>query len=459
MSMRSKGLQRGLAILSLSFVGCGTEAPQPEMVPAAELRRQKDADALALEAARHQSEVATTELVASQRRAERAQTELDAAHATNEAQKAALDVAMEHLEKQTAAVAALTSQLATGSGSELDGAADLLRQKDREIRTLRDALAAAKARPAEGAPPAPLPSDGHVRPADMDLEVAVTTIDGEPITRREFCEYLFKDLGTPGLLDLFVNRALVTREARRRGVSVDDVAVAVWVESRLVEQIGQAGSEATFTQRLAEEGYTRESWTARLRYQARPQLLLERLVRLERQSPDGKEAFETRVREVYERDYSERVSARQIFVKCPLDAPPAEVEVCRQKAELALTEVQHGRPFAEVVARRSEDAPQTKRIGGSLGTFDRTRFRSEQELNSAFFTLPAGTPAGPIRSSLGFHVLLIDEKKPASRPLDAATRALIIQTIEREAPSDAEMLDVVNRIRARSHIVSCLTFD
>jgi hypothetical protein len=361
-----------------------------------------------------------------------------------------------------ARVRELTTELATvgsqtNAGGEADAAAALLLEKERQIRKLRDQLAVVTARARGEAPPAPLPSDGAVR-ATIDLDVPVTTIDGEPISRRDFCEYLFRDLGTPGLLELFANRELVLREARRRCVVVDDVAVRVWMEEQLIDQIGKAGSEQTFAQQLAENGYTRESWEARLRYQARPQLLLYRLVLLERTTPEGREAFEARVREIYERDYSERVTARHILIKCPLNAPPEEVQLCRERATLAQTEVQRGKPFAEVVARRSEDAVQTKRIGGSLGTFDRTRFKSEAALNTALFTADPGTPV-VVRSSQGFHVVLVDERKPPTRPFDGATRALIIKTIEKEPPAEAELLELVSRLRARSHVVHSLSFD
>ncbi|MCO5171320.1 MAG: peptidylprolyl isomerase [Planctomycetes bacterium] len=381
---------------------------------------------------------------------QRRHEEVVAARERTAAQEEALEAALEAVRRGQEELAALRER---GADSEVAAAAELLRQKDEQLRLLRLRLAEA-----QGGELTPLPDNGSVRLASMDLEVPVATVDGEPFSRREFCEYLYRDLGTPGLLELFVNRALVVREARRRGIAVNDVDCAVWVEEQRVQHVREAGTLEAFKKKISEAGYDEEAWAARLRFQARPTLLLRRLVELERTTPEGREAFEARLREEYQRTYSERVRAGHIFIRAERDATEAEVEAAHRKAQAAADQVRRGVPFADVARRFSEDA-QTRNLGGTLGTFDRGRFAKTPELNTALFTLPVGEVSQPVRTPLGFHVVLVEDRTPPARPFDEAVKRELANRLSKQPPSDAEMEALVGRLRARAHVVRTLTFD
>ncbi len=399
------------------------------------------------------------------RERERMQAQVLASRERADAQGQALEAALASIRKKEEELAALragaTGDEVAGAESAVAAATSLLRQKDAHIRRLQDELARLKnpdlpaSAPAGGDASA---GDGGVTLASMDLEVPVATIDGAPITRRDFVEFLYRDLGTPALLELAINRQLISREARRRGVVVSDVDCAVWVEEQLVDHIQQAGSKDAFLQKIAESGFDEAAWTARLRFQARPTLVLRRLVELERTTPEGREAFEARVREEYTRSHSERVRAGHIFVEVARGAGPDEVAAAERKAQLASEQVRRGVPFADVARRISED-PQTRHLGGTLGTFDRSRFARTPELNTAFFTLPVGEVSTPIRTHAGFHVVLVDERTPPTRPFDEAMRRELIGRLSKEPPADAEMEALVARLRARAHVTRTLTFD
>lgn len=413
----------------------------------AQLTAQQEADRARLErdarASRDEADLLRRDL-------QRRHDELVAARERAAAQEEALEAALGAIRRNHEELAALRDR---GADSEVAAAAELLRQKDEQLRVLRLRLAEA-----QGGGVAPLPDDGSVKLASMDLEVPVATIDGEPFSRREFCEYLYRDLGTPGLLELFANRALVVREARRRGIEVNDVECAVWVEEQRVEHVREAGTLEAFRKKIAEGGFNEDAWAARLRYQARPTLLLRRLVELERTTPEGREAFEARLREEYQRTYSERVRAGHIFIRAERGASDAEVEAAHKVALYALEQVKRGVPFADVARRLSQDA-ETKPLGGTLGTFDRGRFARTPELNTAFFTLPVGEVSQPIRTPLGFHVVLVEDRTPPARPFDEAVKRELANRLSKQPPSDAEMEALVGRLRARAHVVRTLTFD
>jgi peptidyl-prolyl cis-trans isomerase C len=292
----------------------------------------------------------------------------------------------------------------------------------------------------------------------MDLEVPVATIDGGPRTRREFCEFLYRDLATPQLLELFINRHLIITEARRRGIEVNDVDVAVWVEEQLVDHVRQAGSAEAFERKLAEGGFTKDAWATRLRYQARPMLYLRRLAVAERTTPEGREAFEARIREEYHEAYGERVTGSHIFVEVAPDAAGVDHEAALAKARAAAEQVRRGIPFADVARRLSEDA-QTRPLGGTLGTFGKDRFARSPEFNAAFFSLEPGRVSDPIRSPAGYHVILVEKRTPAARPFDDAVRQELAGRLSNEPPTDAELEGLIQRLRSRALIARSLTFD
>jgi peptidyl-prolyl cis-trans isomerase C len=447
-------------ILSLA-VGCAT-APRDDREPAdVAASHRADLDA---QAARYQEQLAKLEAELrttkddaelARRDLTRARADAQAASDNAAAQDQALQAALKTIRARESELADLRGRLDQGgdSSSELAGAAELLRQKDLEIRGLQEELARAKG---QAAPP---PPDGRmVRPAGLDLEVQIGSVDDEPVTRRDFCDFLYRDLGTPQLFDLYANRVLVLREARRRGVEVSDVDCAVWVQGELIDGVKQAGSEAAFDDKLKELGFDRDAWTARLRYQARPTLLLRKLVELDRSTPDGAAAFDERVRDLYQKEYAERVTASHIFISAPRTASPAEVEAARQKAAACAAQVRQGVPFADVAKRFSEDR-DTRLLGGNLGTFDRTRFARAPELNTALFTLPPGEVSQPVRSALGFHVLLVDHRTPPARPFDEALKRELMGRLSKEPPADAELEALLARLRARAHVTRTLTFD
>ena len=56
------------------------------------------------------------------------------------------------------------------------------------------------------------------------------------LSRRDFLEFLYCDMGAPGLLELYINRRLVVREAERRGIEVSAVDAEVWVTQQVLAQ-------------------------------------------------------------------------------------------------------------------------------------------------------------------------------------------------------------------------------
>lgn len=461
------------ALTALVLAGCASEQRQDPRVAQLEeeLQRERETRERLVTVESQRATKAEDTLVQTEREVARLGQELAASRASTAALQLASDTAMATVRRQEEELVRLRGAAPVASGTRAEGAAPagddggdgtplgaamaLLRAKDKEIRTLQEELAIARNPDLVRQPGT---AQKGVRVSNLDLEVPVATVDGERITRRDFIEFLYRDLASPALLQLLVNRLLVLREARRRGLEVSDVDVALWVQEQLIEQTGQAGGQEKFVERLAKGGFTREAWEARLRFQARPVLLVRRMIEQDRQSAAGREAFERRVRERYAKVHSDKVSARHILVAVSEEAPPEEVAVARRKVEALADLARKGQPFSEL-ARRSSDDRQSKGQGGQLGRFDRSRFAELPELNTAFFTLAPGQVSAPIRTPAGFHLVLVDERFPPDKPYDEETRAAMAKEVSAEPPSEDEQQGLLDRLQREAHVTQSLTFE
>ena len=447
--------RRSLWLAALLVAGCAS-APEPQGPDPRD-------EALRLAEARYTTDMAEAQRTIGQlkddltqtgRELQRLQAALSAARNSRAALEVSLDGALARLKNQDEQLALLRGQ--APASQTADEAHTLLIAQKRQIDALRAALV--EARTGEPAPSDPA-LEGIVTPSSLELQRPVARLDDEPISRREFVEFLYRDLAAPQLLELYLNRRLILREARRRGLEVSDVDTEVWVSEQILAQTQSSGGEEQLRQKLAERGYTREAWTARLRYQARPALLLTKLVEMERDGRSGRDLFEQRLQALYLTEFGERAAARHILVRVGEgDGAAGEEQAALDKARAIKAQIDRGAPFEELAARWSEDA-DSARTGGVLGTFDRARFAASARLNTALFTLPVGTVSEPIRSRLGYHLLLVDRRDPPVRPFDAQLRRELSERLRREPPSEEEVGALLTSLRSRARIETSLEFD
>jgi len=415
-----------------------------------EMASERERHQAELDEAVKQRQIAREEATARGREVERLTRERQAARDASAAHKASLDEALAMLGKRDQQLRSVEDTPQT-----VKEAATLLLAKDRQIKALREELARLHRGEAKPARP---DLDGIVTRASLELDTPVARVDGSPVTRRDFVEFLYRDLGAPQLLDLFVNRFLVVREARRRKLEVPAVDQQLWVTKQIFEQTQEAGGEEKLERELQKKGFTREAWEARLRYQALPALLLHRMVELNRQTAQGKETFEARVQAAYDSRYTPRVRARHVIVACPKDASPDRHRIARRKCEAAYRQLKSGVDFGKIALHYSDDR-ESRKLEGRLGTFDRNKFAALQLLNTAFFTLPVGEVSPPIRSLAGYHLVLVEERLPPEKPFDQRTRRALIERLEREPPAREEIDALVRKLRSRARIETALVFD
>lgn len=130
------------------------------------------------------------------------------------------------------------------------------------------------------------------------------------------------------------------------------------------------------------------------------------------------------------RNYSkgEQVRARHILVKLPRTATDADKKAGFEQASELRKEILGGKDFAEV-ARASSDDPGSKNKGGELGWNEKTAW--VPAFAQAAFNLPIGEVSEPVLTPFGFHLIQVEEKKPAEEKPVAAVSGEIAQILLR----------------------------
>jgi parvulin-like peptidyl-prolyl isomerase len=111
-----------------------------------------------------------------------------------------------------------------------------------------------------------------------------------------------------------------------------------------------------------------------------------------------------------------RAQVRHILIAYQASQGPAARRAARKKALAARKRVLAGEDFGAVAKAMSDD-PTTASKGGELGEI--TRGTVVKEFGDAAFTLPIGKVSDPVETQYGFHILLVENRKPARlRPIE-----------------------------------------
>jgi peptidyl-prolyl cis-trans isomerase D len=131
----------------------------------------------------------------------------------------------------------------------------------------------------------------------------------------------------------------------------------------------------------------------------------------------------------------EKVRARHILVRVPRDAAEDQLSAARERATKLRQRVEAGEDFATVASEASED-PGSKENGGDLGFFQRGQMVKPFE--EVAFVMEPGAVSDVVKTDFGFHVIKVEEKRPAeSRSFEDAKREIAKEILATEAAKQA----------------------
>ncbi len=204
-----------------------------------------------------------------------------------------------------------------------------------------------------------------------------------------------------GLLPTYVEQraqelALVV-EARRRGLTPDEESIAADLETLR----SSVETDEQYQQLLAGAGFPGEEEVRQMLVEADIVNQLVQELRAAAEASASDNVLRTRFladRALFQED--EAFCARHILV--------SEEEV----AEELLGRLEAGEEFADLAAEYGTDGTRTR--GGDLGCFGRGAMVADFE--QAVLDAEVGTPAGPVATQFGYHVVLVYDHTPARVP-------------------------------------------
>jgi peptidyl-prolyl cis-trans isomerase C len=255
--------------------------------------------------------------------------------------------------------------------------------------------------PADSAtlPPTQAAVPTNVLPVNGSGVQLVARVNGTDITLPDFQralerrQQLMLDAADPAalqseVLDQMIEQVLIEQAATQQRLTVSDEEL----QAQLQEHKNLAGSEAAWQDWLAANLYTPEEFAQTLR-----ETLIANLVR-----DSVIQGLQGNVLQVH---------ARHILV-----ATEAE-------ANSLLVQFQAGADFAGLAAAHSLDT-STREAGGDLGWFSQDGLMTP-ELAATAFALQPGQIAGPIVTTLGYHI--IQTLEIAERPIEPAMLGFVSQ--------------------------------
>lgn len=204
-------------------------------------------------------------------------------------------------------------------------------------------------------------------------ENPILIIDGAKVYRDEF-EAIFKKNNPKNAVidrkalddyaELFINFKLKVREAEKEGLD----------------------TIASFKEEL--KGYRRQL--------AQPYLM-------------DKDVNEKLIQEAYDRSKTD-VKASHILIKLGADPSPKDTLEAYKKAIMVRDKALNGENFATLARQFSTD-PSAAQNGGDLGYF--TSMMMVYPFETAAYTTPVGKISMPVRTKYGYHIIKVEDKRPA----------------------------------------------
>jgi peptidyl-prolyl cis-trans isomerase SurA len=272
------------------------------------------------------------------------------------------------------------------------------------------------------------------------LDRIIAVVNDDVITRLDLDERLrfatvqLKQQGTPPpprdalekqLLDRMVTDRVQLQLARETGLRVDDSEL-----DKTMQRIA-LDNKLTLQQLRAVLEKDGVPFT-RFREDIRNEIILARL--REREVDNRISVAESEIENFISTQQaqagrSDEYNLSHILVTVPENASPEQIQARRARAEQALEQIRSGADFRQVAASLSE-APDALQ-GGAMGWRDAARLPSL--FLDALKTMPIGGLSPILRSSNGFHVLKLNERRGSTSPVivrQTHARHILIKTNE-----------------------------
>jgi foldase protein PrsA len=254
----------------------------------------------------------------------------------------------------------------------------------------------------------------------------VASVNGQAISRAELDRKLESSPAAKQALTQMVQQTLLDQYARDKKVAVSQDEV-----NKREDEIKKKYPAGQFEQLVKQQGYTEQD----------VQNILKGQIILEKAVAPQIHVSEADIKAYFDKNHAlfdkpEQVRARHILVT---DAKTANTVLAKLKA---------GGSWDALAKQYSTD-PSTKDKGGELSFFGRGQM--VPQFQDAAFGAKVGQIVGPVKSPFGYHVIQVEEKKPAQKATLASTHDQIKQTLSGQQ-QNAQAPIFIQGLRANAKI-------
>ncbi len=245
------------------------------------------------------------------------------------------------------------------------------------------------------------------------------------------------------VLDHLIESKLLEEEMKKRKIEVPERDVDAAIKDVLK---GSKLTEDELKKTLARQGMTFAAYRQKVRDELGKMRLVGREIKSKVVIED--EEVRKRYRENPEK-YSDplEVKIQQVFFPLPKNATKDQVATVQREALTILERARRGDDFTQLakVYSRGPEASE----GGVLGYFKKNEL--VRELEEAGFKLKPGEISDLVRSSVGFHILkVLDRKGGAPRPFAEVQNRIRDEAIQEE--SEKKFDDWMKELKSKAYI-------
>jgi peptidyl-prolyl cis-trans isomerase SurA len=280
------------------------------------------------------------------------------------------------------------------------------------------------------------------------VDRVVAVVNDEVITMSDLQrEEIIMKKGNAGLdkrlvLEDMIDRKLQMAAAKRSGMDVTNKELA----DALADIMKRNNLDGTqFEAALAREGLTLDQYKTELREQITLSRMFNKHVR------SGVTMDEAEARVFYQNNLKayalpEEIRVRQIFLRLPEKATPAQDAAVREKARMVYERAKQGEDFIRLVRETSNGV--TAQQDGDLGFMQREH--ALPEIEEAVRSLRPGEIAGPLKFAGGYNVIRLEEMRTPVKPFDTVKDDISKTLYERKVENTYR--GWLQTLRSDSHI-------
>lgn len=285
-------------------------------------------------------------------------------------------------------------------------------------------------------------NDGTITLSDLEEAVELFEHQMRQANQQPLSTQDKKSLERRVLEDL-IDKNLIESFAKKSGIEVGEDEI-----DRAIEEVLARAhiTEAELKEALKEDGLRYDEYRGQIRDQIMKAKMVQREIRA-RVNITDEQIEEYYLDHLEEFRAEEGVVLLHILFPLPSSPSPEEVLSSLEEASRVREEILQGTPFQEAARKYSKDA--TAAQGGWLGFFRKGSLSPEME--SGIQGLQEGEISEPIRTPLGIHLLMVQERTSGDiRPLERVKESIREKLFEEAAERQFE--DWRKELRKNAHI-------